>query len=199
MADSYLQADDVTALADARDAVKDLDSLSRQFGRSISDSFAKAASGSRQLEDVLRNVGSRLTEIGLKAALKPLGEALTSGLESLVTTGGSSLLGGLSLNAMGNVFDGGRVRPFATGGVVATPTYFPMQGGVGLMGESGPEAILPLARGADGRLGVAASGSSPTTNVVVNIATSDAESFRRSETQVSAALARAVARGQRAL
>ena len=48
---------------------------------------------------------------------------------------------------------------------------------------------------AGGRLGVAASGGGAATTVVVNIATSDAESFRRSEAQVSAALARAVARG----
>ncbi|CAH1669550.1 MULTISPECIES: phage tail tape measure protein [unclassified Chelatococcus] len=199
MADGYLPDDDPVSLANARDALKDLDSLSRQFGRSISDSFAKAATGSRQFDDVLRTVGSRLTEIGLKAALRPLGKALTSGLESLVTTAGGSLFGGLSLNAKGNAFSQGRVQPFADGGVVATPTYFPMQRGVGLMGESGPEAILPLARGPDGRLGVAASGGGTATSIVVNIAASDAESFRRSEAQVSAALARAVARGQRAL
>jgi phage-related minor tail protein len=57
---------------------------------------------------------------------------------------------------------------------------------------------MPLARGPDGRLGVAAGGGAPT-HVTVNIATPDADSFKRSEAQVSAALARAVARGRRAL
>jgi phage-related minor tail protein len=66
------------------------------------------------------------------------------------------------------------------------------------MGEAGAEAIMPLARGPDGRLGVSAGGGAPTL-VTVNIATPDAESFKRSEAQVSAALARAVARGRRAL
>ena len=43
----------------------------------------------------------------------------------------------------------GAIKPFAAGGVIGTPTYFPLtQGGVGLAGEAGPEAILPLARGA---------------------------------------------------
>ncbi|MNU00314.1 hypothetical protein D3C72_2434070 [compost metagenome] len=59
---------------------------------------------------------------------------------------------------------------------------------------------MPLSRGPDGRLGVrAAGGSSRPLSVVVQVSTPDAESFRRSEAQVSAAIARAVARGSRAL
>jgi phage-related minor tail protein len=60
---------------------------------------------------------------------------------------------------------------------------------------------MPLARGPDGRLGVrgGAGGGGRPVSVTVNIATSDAESFRRSEAQVSASLARAVARGQRGM
>ena len=83
---------------------------------------------------------------------------------------------------------------------MAAPTYFPLRGGLGLMGEQGAEAILPLARGADGRLGVRTSGANDRpVAVTVHIATPDADSFRRSEAQVSAALARAVARGRRGL
>jgi phage-related minor tail protein len=68
------------------------------------------------------------------------------------------------------------------------------------MGERGAEAIMPLARGPDGRLGVrAGGGQARPLNVVVQVSTPDAESFRRSEAQVSAAIARAVARGRRAL
>ena len=91
----------------------------------------------------------------------------------------------------------GADRMFAGGSVLASPAYFPMSGGrTGLAGEAGPEAILPLSRGADGRLGVAADGGSPMT-VNVTIQTNDASSFRKSEAQVTAALARAVARGRR--
>jgi phage-related minor tail protein len=57
---------------------------------------------------------------------------------------------------------------------------------------------MPLARGADGKLGVAASGSGGG-NVTVNIATPDADSFRRSETYLTGLIARAVSRGQRGL
>lgn len=102
--------------------------------------------------------------------------------------------------AKGGVIARGQVMPFAKGGVVAAPTYFPLARGMGLMGEAGSEAVMPLARGPDGRLGVSAAGASARpVQVTVNIATPDADSFRRSEAQVAAALARAVARGQRGL
>ena len=64
------------------------------------------------------------------------------------------------------------------------------------MGEAGPEAIMPLARGPDGRLGVRGGGG---VSVTVNIATPDAAGFQRSQSQVAALIARAVARGQRNL
>jgi phage-related minor tail protein len=71
------------------------------------------------------------------------------------------------------------------------------QGGVGLAGEAGPEAIMPLQRGPDGKLGVAGQGGGNT--ITVNIATPDAGSFRRSESYITGQIARAVARGQRGL
>jgi len=92
----------------------------------------------------------------------------------------------------------GGLTAFAAGGVIATPAYFSLgPGGLGVAGEAGPEAILPLARGRDGRLGVAMSGSSAAASVIVNIAMPDADSFRRSEAYITGQIARAVARGQR--
>ncbi len=58
--------------------------------------------------------------------------------------------------AEGAAFDGGNVVPFVRGGVVDEPTYFPLRRGLGLMGEAGPEGILPLHRHANGDLGVRA-------------------------------------------
>ncbi len=73
--------------------------------------------------------------------------------------------------AKGGVFDGG-LQPFASGGVVNSPTFFKFASGGGfkngLMGEAGPEAILPLKRGSDGKLGVTMNGSGGS-NVVVNV------------------------------
>ncbi|MFN3764495.1 MAG: phage tail tape measure protein, partial [Aliihoeflea sp.] len=84
------------------------------------------------------------------------------------------------------------------GGVVSAPTLFPMARGAGLMGEAGAEAILPLQRSADGRLGVAASGGR-SVNVVFNVTAADATSFRKSEAQITGMLARAVSRGTRTM
>jgi phage-related minor tail protein len=69
-------------------------------------------------------------------------------------------------NAKGGVYDefGRAAREYADGGaftnrIVSRPTYFRYGGGLGLMGEAGPEAVMPLTRGGDGRLGVSAIGA----------------------------------------
>lgn len=69
--------------------------------------------------------------------------------------GGGGFFASLFGFARGGVFAGGQeLTAFARGGVVNRPTVFPFARGIGLMGEAGPEAILPLRRGRDGRLGV---------------------------------------------
>ena len=70
-------------------------------------------------------------------------------------------------NAKGNLYAQNGIQAFARGGIVDKPMLFPFAKGIGLMGEAGPEAIMPLRRGRDGNLGVAGGGG--TTNVVVNV------------------------------
>lgn len=73
---------------------------------------------------------------------------------------------GKLFNEHGNAFYGGRVLPFAQGGVVSTPSIFPMSGNrTGIMGERGPEAIMPLRRTANGDLGVQAQAMPATVNI----------------------------------
>ncbi len=60
------------------------------------------------------------------------------------------------------------IVPYAKGGIVNSPTLFPFAKGVGLMGEAGPEAIVPLKRGRDGKLGIAGGGGATTVNVSVD-------------------------------
>ncbi|MEM6664376.1 MAG: phage tail tape measure protein [Pseudomonadota bacterium] len=180
-------------------AMKDMDQDSRKLSRSLSSSlrsaFDKAVFGGEKLSTVFRDLASSVAGKVLNSALTPVTNALSGGISS--AAGG--LLGsiGSALGfANGGAFLSGRVTPFARGGVVAGPTLFPMRGGTGLMGEAGPEAIMPLSRGPDGKLGVAAAGSRGAAPIVINISTPDLEGFKRSKGQVSAQLARAVRRGQ---
>lgn len=81
-----------------------------------------------------------------------------------------SKVGSAAANANGNAYNNGRVMAFANGGIVNSPTVFPMANGMGLMGEAGPEAVMPLTRGANGKLGVAASGGGGNNfNINVNV------------------------------
>ena len=154
-----------------------LNRLADNFGQTITRSFASAIIHGRKLSDVLKGLALSLAGQALSSALKPLG----------------GLLGQVFASAKGNV-----ITPFASGGIVNSPTLFPMRGGTGLMGESGAEAIMPLARGNDGKLGVRMGGNRGV-NVTVNISTPDVASFRQSQTQVANLITRAVARGQRNL
>jgi len=70
--------------------------------------------------------------------------------------------------AKGGVFAQNGIVPYAKGGIVNSPTLFPFAKGVGLMGEAGPEAIMPLKRGKGGRLGVEGGGGATTVNVAVD-------------------------------
>ncbi len=190
----YASVDAVTARLSS--SLGTLDGLSQSFGRSLTGAFKGAVVQGRALDTVLRGIAERMTSKALDAALSPLSSLLTGGVGSLF----SSLASAFGF-AGGGVFSAGGVVPFASGGVVSTPNYFPMSGGrLGLLGEAGPEAIVPLARGADGRLGVASvGGGRRSPDVTVNISTPDATGFRRSETQVASMLARAVGRGRRGL
>ena len=167
-----------------RSSMNDLGRLADAFGNRLVSAFAGAVIHGRKLSDVLKGLALSLANTALSQALRPLGNLI------------GGLLGPVTASARGNVLSGGGIVPFAAGGIVNSPTLFPMRGGIGLMGEAGPEAIMPLARGPGGKLGVRGAGG---VQVTVNISTPDARSFERSQSQVAAMMARAVARGQRNL
>lgn len=153
--------------------------LADGVGRSLSSALRGAVLDGKSLKSVLGEVARSFADIALKAAFKPIGTLVSGAIEQLFTATDPTL------GAM----------HFAKGGVVASPTYFPAGAGLGLAGEAGAEAILPLRRGADGRLGVA--GPAASVNVTFNVTASDARSFAASEAELSAMLLRAVRRGTR--
>jgi phage-related minor tail protein len=172
--------------------LKEASNLGRQFSSTMIGAFEGVAIKGKNLGDVLKQVALRLSDLVLKAAMKPLEQGIGNVFSSLLSGGGFGF-------AKGGAFQQGMPVPFASGGVISSPVSFPLANGrMGLAGERGAEAIMPLARGPDGRLGVAARGGSAP-NVTINVSTPDADSFRRSETQVAAMLARAVSLGQRNL
>jgi len=146
------------------------------------------ASGGEALRSVAQSVAGATYQAAVRPATGRLGDLVASGLGGF----------GAAAFADGGAFAQGRVMPFARGGVVSGPVAFPMRGGTGLMGEAGPEAILPLERGADGALGVrAGAGGARPVQVVMNVTTPDVAGFRRSSGQIAAQVGRALARGER--
>ena len=71
-------------------------------------------------------------------------------------------------NANGNVIANNKIVPYAKGGLIERPTIFPLAAGAALAGEAGVEAIMPLRRGKNGKLGVEATGGG-IGNIVVNV------------------------------
>lgn len=166
--------------------LKEAAQLGAQFSRSISSAFEDAIFKGKDLGDVLRGLALDMSKMVFKSAMKPLEQAVGGAFSQLFSGFGTGTGSAPSL--------------FAKGGVVSAPTAFSLGGGqTGIAGEAGPEAILPLMRGADGRLGVRQGGSGRSITVNFNVSTPDVGGFRRSETQINAMLNRAVARGERNL
>lgn len=137
--------------------------LAQDFGRTFVTDILNGKSATEALGNALKNVAARLIQMAMDQAIK----SLFGGLMSII--GGGFGLGSLGSTgtaipyANGGAFAGGNVVPFAKGGaftnsIVDRPTIFPMARGAGLMGEGGPEGVLPLKRNARGQLGVIAQG-----------------------------------------
>ena len=171
-------------------AQRGVEGLSRSFGGSLKRAFDGVVFDGQKLSGALAGLAKSMLNATYNAAMKPIGQAagglLAGGIDKLLPF------------AEGGAFTQGQVMPFAKGGIVAGPTTFPMRGATGLMGEAGPEAIMPLTRGADGRLGVQTSGGSGGhVSVTMNISTPDVAGFRQSRSQVAAEMTRALSRGSR--
>lgn len=142
-----------------------------RIGSAITEAFATGQLDLVKLGDIGKAVMSELIQFAIQlSVINPFKNWLTGGEAGLPTFG--SIFKSIGLNsaiddmilanpdifAKGAAFSGGNVIPFARGGLVTAPTIFPMANGMGLMGEAGPEAVMPLQRTTDGRLGVAATG-----------------------------------------
>jgi hypothetical protein len=181
--------------------------IARDLGLTFTSAFESAVAGGKSFRDILKSIESDLLRLGTR---KLVTEPLLGGLEKILKGGSGgfdlaglagragSAIGSFFGFANGGAFAPGGVQAFAGGGIVSRPTLFPFASGgalrTGLMGEAGPEAIMPLQRGRDGKLGVAGGGGA---TVVFNVATPDANSFRAAQGQLMADAQRQLSRASR--
>jgi len=179
----------------ANEGLNELDDANKSAALSVEAAWQDASRGMTQaLADFFRtgqldfagflsNVAAALVQAQLnRLVVEPFGQVLGGfgnflgnlfgGVSDIGPTGltfANELALGLRPLEQGGVIIGGRITPFARGGVVGGPTIFPMANGLGLMGEAGPEAVMPLQRGPDGRLGVGVNGGGGSGRTLVDI------------------------------
>ena len=164
---------------------KQTDDIGKDIGLTFSSAFEDAIVQGKKFSDILKGIGDDLLRLLVR---KSITEPIVGAIGSI---NWGSLLAGFLGSAKGNAFGPAGVIPFASGGVVSSPTMFGFGGGrAGLMGEAGPEAILPLKRGRDGKLGVQSAGMG---GVVINQTINVAAGASRNEVLQAAATAKAAA------
>jgi hypothetical protein len=175
------------------------------FVGSAADAFAAFVTGAKSAKDAFNDfVGSVVSQISRLAAQDIAGSLFKGlgggggggGLLNLFSSffGGGGGFGGQTAGGMFTLPGEGYAKGGAfTNGVVDTTTFF----NPAMMGEAGPEAIMPLARDSSGRLGVRGNSGGANVNITFNISTPDANSFRASESQISARMHAAVVAGMR--
>lgn len=133
-----------------KDTFADLSRAIDGWGNRAADTFAEfVVTGKASFSDLISSIGTDLVRMQAKKLFDPV---ISQAGDWITKT-----LGSFFPNAAGGVYASPGLHAYVNS-VVDRPTIFPFARGVGLMGEAGPEAIMPLKRGSDGRLGVAASG-----------------------------------------
>jgi hypothetical protein len=155
--DEEIQKEIEVAKAKAQQAQRDreVEDTARAFGAASTDALRDVSLGFSSAEEAASRLLSRLGELILEIVIfRQIENALTSVFNPF-----ANFLTPALASANGNAFGPQGLIPFANGGVVDTPTMFGFgRGQTGVMGEAGPEAILPLERGRDGKLGVKSGG-----------------------------------------
>ena len=186
------------------------DSIEKSFGQTMKDKL-------KTFKDSIKSVQESMADVvvkGIKGMEDALVNFVTTGklsfkdltksiiadmarmaIQQSITKPLANFVGGL-FNAKGNVFNQqGLVSAYAKGGVVDKPTFFRYGGAgkLGVLGEAGSEAILPLSRGSNGKLGVQASGGTGTViNVSVDASSTDVSGNANEGNQLGQAIANAV-------
>ena len=196
---SVIIADLTTQLIElaATASLSGFEELGRAFGEGADGAEALSRALAQMAQQILRQLPMMFLQAGLQLiangqwqlGLGFIAAATTSAfLSGLVDGEINSAQNTATQHAQGGVFDeyGQVARAYAAGGVftnqiVSAPTYFAHGGGFGLMGEAGPEAIMPLTRMSNGNLGVQTAGSRA--NVTINIRNYSGAEVRQEESE----------------
>lgn len=157
----------VQALADKNtEKLNDQKDVAKELGMTFTSAFEDAIVEGKKFSDVLDSLYKDILRI---LARKNITEPLANAVGSI------NWSKFFSANADGGIYSAPALSAYS-GRIVSHPTVFPFANGIGLMGEAGSEAILPLKRGSSGKLGVEASVGSPQISIVVNNTASDTAS-----------------------
>lgn len=192
---------EIKAIEKKQRAIEDLQSVADTMESSFTQGIMSMVDGTATVEDAFREMArsviAQLYEIMAVQQIVGQWDATTktgTGLVGVLMKGITGMVGATTtdvaaaVQANGGVWENGsQINAFETGGIVQRPTSFEMSGGrKGLMGEAGPEAILPLKRTSSGKLGVVAAGGGTKAvtehthfNYAFNITGSDADTVRR--------------------
>ena len=152
-------------------SIRIAENIGNAIGNSIANGITSLIEGTATLKEVFAGLLKDIGQILIQESTKMIATYIAIGIaRAFAGLGGSSIVQGknVPLSALppgmafadGAAFAKNGIQPFANGGIVTKPTFFKYADGgtgrFGLMGEAGPEAIMPLKRGLDGKLGVAA-------------------------------------------
>lgn len=164
--------------------------LAEDLKDTFKDTFKDLITGAKSFGEAIDSLAAKLQDLLLNAALEGIAKDIGGSVFGSGSDGSgdifSSIAGIFTGSEKGNIFRGQEVVPFAKGGLITSPVMFPLKSGIGLAGERGTEAIMPLTRTPSGDLGVRAAGGAggSITNITLNISTPDADSFRKSQGQI---------------
>jgi len=200
------------SLADLQDPIKQVMAGAQAIGEAFSTSFKGLIDGSMSAQEALAGFFKSIANHFLDMASQMIAKYIEMQIIGLAQKFLPGMFGGIfgasgppdfsgsaisvpnqySYSANGNVFAQNGIVPYAKGGIVDRPMVFPFAKGIGLMGEAGPEAIMPLKRGADGKLGVAGGGGGTSVTVNVDASGSSVQGDQAQSRQLGVAISAAV-------
>ena len=144
------------------EAAEQQEQLANFIGDSMENAMMGIVDGTLSVKDAFKSMAADIIKELYRVLVV---QEMVAAAKSALFGGG--LFGGASWSADGDVVGSSGIQAYADGGVVNSPTMFKHGGGLGVMGEAGPEAIMPLKRGANGKLGVQVEGKSSNNSVTV--------------------------------